>query len=87
MISERTTKTTRGVDKVTTEITRGVNEAIVIAVSVLVVCGVVLIVIMFWLRKRRAGNGKQKCDSIFIYHTHSSQHKNYFISYKSLLIL
>jgi hypothetical protein len=90
MISERTTKTTRGVDKVTTEITRGVNKAIVIAVSVasvLVVCGVVLIVVLFWLRKRRAGNGKQKCDSIFIYYTHSSQHKNYFISYKSLLIL
>ena len=50
MISERTTETTRGVDK-----------AIVIAVSVvsvLVVCGVVLIVVMFWLRKRRTGNGK-----------------------------
>ena len=51
MISEMTTETTRGVDK-----------AIVIAVSVvsiLVVCGVVLIVVLFWLRKRRAGNGKQ----------------------------
>ena len=48
MISEMTTETTRGVDK-----------AIVIAVSVLVVCGAVLIVVLFWLRKRRAGNGKQ----------------------------
>jgi hypothetical protein len=49
MISEMTTETTRGVDK-----------AIVIAVSVvLVVCGVVLIVVLFWLRKRRAGNGMQ----------------------------
>jgi hypothetical protein len=51
MISEVTTATTQGVDK-----------AIVIAVSVvsvLVVCGVVLIVFLFWLRKRRAGNGKQ----------------------------
>ena len=52
MISEMTTETTRGVDK-----------AIVIAVSVvsvlvLVVCGVVLIVVMLWLRKRRGGNGK-----------------------------
>jgi len=48
MISERTTETTWGVDK-----------AIVIAVSVSVVCSVVLIVVMLWLRKRRAGNGKQ----------------------------
>jgi uncharacterized membrane protein YqiK len=49
MISEMTTETTRGVDK-----------AIVIPVSVvLVVCGVVLIVVLFWLRKRRVGNGKQ----------------------------
>ena len=62
MISDMTTETARGVDK-----------AIVIAVSVvLVVCGVV---VLFWLRKRRAGNGKQECDSIFIYHTHSLQHK------------
>jgi uncharacterized membrane protein YqiK len=46
MISEMTTETTRGV----------VDKAIAIAVLVvLVVCGVVL----FWLRKRRAGNGKQ----------------------------
>jgi heme/copper-type cytochrome/quinol oxidase subunit 2 len=48
MISERTTETTWGVDK-----------AIVIAVSVLVVCGVVLIVVLFCLRKHRGGNGKQ----------------------------
>jgi hypothetical protein len=51
MISERTTETTRGVDK-----------AIVIAVSVvsvLVVCDVVLSVVLFWLRKCRAGNGEQ----------------------------
>ena len=48
MISEMTTETTRGVDK-----------AIAIAVSgVLVVCGVVLIVVLFWLTKRRGGNGK-----------------------------
>ena len=49
MISEMTTETTRGVDK-----------ASVIAVSVvLVVWGVVLFVVLFWLRKRRAGKGKQ----------------------------
>ena len=63
MISERTTKTTRGVDKVTTEITRGVNKAIVIAVSavsVLAVCGAVLIVVLFCLRKHRVGNGETK---------------------------
>ena len=47
----------------TTETTRSVDKAIVIAVSVvsvlvLVVCGVVLIVVMLWLRKRRAGNGE-----------------------------
>jgi heme/copper-type cytochrome/quinol oxidase subunit 2 len=59
MISEMTTETTRGVDKVTTATTRGVDKAIVIAVSVLAVCGVVLIVVLFWLRKCRAGNGKQ----------------------------
>jgi hypothetical protein len=42
MISEMTTETTRGVDK-----------AIVIAVPVvlLLVCGAVLIVVLFWLRK------------------------------------
>ena len=38
----------------TTETTRGVDKAIVIAVSVLVVCGAVLIVVLL----RRAGNGK-----------------------------
>ena len=46
MISEMTTETTRGVDK-----------AIVIAVSVvsvLVVCWAVLIVVLLWLRNRRA---------------------------------
>ena len=60
MISEMTTETIRGVDKVTTETTRGVDKAIVIAVSVvLLVCGAVLIVVLFWLRKRQAGNGKQ----------------------------
>ena len=62
MISERTTETTRGVDKVTTANTWGVDKAIVIAVSVvsvLVVCGVVLSVVLSWLRKHRAGNGKQ----------------------------
>jgi hypothetical protein len=61
MILEMTTETIRGVDKVTTETTRGVDKASVIAVSVvsLVVCGGVLIVVLFWLRKRRAGNGKQ----------------------------
>jgi heme/copper-type cytochrome/quinol oxidase subunit 2 len=49
MISEMTTETTRGVDK-----------AIVMAVSVvLVVCGAVLIVVLWWLRKHRADNGKQ----------------------------
>ena len=60
MISEMTTETIRGVDKVTTETTRGVDKAIVIAVPVLslLVCGV-LIVVLLWLRKRRAGNGKQ----------------------------
>jgi hypothetical protein len=78
------------ISEMTTETTRGVNKDIVMAVSVvsgLVVCGAVLIVILLWLRKRRAGNGKQECDSTFIYHTHSSQYKNYFISYKSFLIL
>jgi Trk-type K+ transport system membrane component len=59
MISEMTTETTRIVDKVTTETTWGVDKAIAIAVSVLAVCGVVLIVVLFWLRKHRAGNGKQ----------------------------
>jgi hypothetical protein len=47
---------------VTTETTSGVDKAIVIAVSVvsvLVVCGAVLIVVLFWLRKRRAGNDEQ----------------------------
>jgi hypothetical protein len=59
MISEMTTETIRGVDKVTTETIRGVDKAVLIAVSgVLVVCGVVLIVVLFWLRKRRGGNGK-----------------------------
>ena len=51
MISERTTETTLGVD-----------QAIVIAVSVvsvLVVCCAVLIVVLLWLRKCRAGKGKQ----------------------------
>jgi hypothetical protein len=54
-----TTETTRIVDKVTTETTWGVDKAIAIAVSVLALCGVVLIVVLFWLRKHRAGNGKQ----------------------------
>ena len=57
MISEMTTETTRGVDKVTTETTRVVDKAIVIDVSVvlvLVVCGAVLFVILLWYRKRRA---------------------------------
>jgi hypothetical protein len=60
MISEMTTETIRGVDKVTTETIRGVDKAIVIAVSVvlvLLVCGAVPIVVLSWLRKRRAGNG------------------------------
>ena len=48
MISERTTETMWGVDK-----------AIVIAVSVLLVCSVVLIVVLLWLRKCQAGKGKQ----------------------------
>jgi hypothetical protein len=51
MISEMTTETTRGVDK-----------AIVIAVSVLlglVLCGAVLLsLVVLWLRNHRAGNGK-----------------------------
>ena len=50
------------ISEMTTETTRGVNKDIVIAVSVisgLVVCGAVLIVVVLWLRKRRAGNGKQ----------------------------
>ena len=81
MISDMTTETARGVDKAI------VIAVSVVSVSVLVVCGVVLIVVLFWLRKRQAGNGKQECDSIFSYHTHSSQHKNYFISHKGLLIL
>ena len=60
MISEMKTETIRGVDKVTTETTLGVDKAIVIAVSVvLLVCGAVLIVVLFCLRLRRAGNGKQ----------------------------
>jgi len=62
MISEMTTETTRGVDIVTTETTRGVDKAIVISVSVvsgLVVCGAVLSLVVLWLRKHRAGNGKQ----------------------------
>jgi hypothetical protein len=58
MISE----TTRGVDIVTTETTRGVNKDIVIAVSVvsgLVLCGAVLLsLVVLWLRNHRAGNGK-----------------------------
>jgi len=58
MISEMTTETTRGVDKVTTATTGIVDKAIVIAVLVLAVCGVVLSVVLL-LRKRRAGNGKQ----------------------------
>ncbi len=53
-----TTETTRGVDKVTTATTGIVDKAIVIAVLVLAVCGVVLSVVLL-LRKRRAGNGKQ----------------------------
>ena len=72
VVDKVTTETTRGVDKVTTETTRGVDKAIVIAVAVvsgLVVCGVVLIVVMFWLRKCRAGNGeahnsKEACELI-----------------------
>ena len=55
------TETIRGVDKVTTETTRGVDKAIVIAVSavsVLAVCGAVLIVVLFCLRKHRVGNGE-----------------------------
>jgi len=62
MISEMTTGTTRGVDKVTTETMQGVDKASVITVSVvsvLVVCGAVLIVVWFCWRKHRAGNGKQ----------------------------
>ena len=50
------------ISEITTETTWGVDKAIVISVSVLsvlVVCGVVLIVVLFWLRKRQAGNGKQ----------------------------
>jgi ABC-type nickel/cobalt efflux system permease component RcnA len=50
------------ISEMTTETTRGVNKDIVMAVSVvsgLVVCGAVLIVVLLWLRKRRAGNGKQ----------------------------
>ena len=57
-----------------TETARGVDKAIVIAVSVvsvLVVCGVVLIVVLLWLRKRRAGNDETQnsykaCESIEI---------------------
>ena len=47
--------------EMTTETTRGVNKDIVMAVSVvsgLVVCGAVFIVVLLWLRKRRAGNGE-----------------------------
>ena len=74
----------------TTETTRGVNKDIVMAVSIvsgLVVCGAVLIVVLCWLRKRRAGNGKQECDSIFIYHTHSLQHKTILFHIKSFNIV
>ena len=52
MISEMTTETKWGVDKAI------VIAFAVVSVSVLVVCGAVLIVVMFWLRKRRTGNGK-----------------------------
>ena len=47
MLSEMTTET--------------IDKAIVIAVSVVlvsVVCGAALIVVLVWLRMRRAGNGK-----------------------------
>ena len=50
------------ISEMTTEITWGVDKDIVMAVSVvsgLVVCGAVLIVVLLWLGKRRAGNGKQ----------------------------
>ena len=50
------------ISEMTTETTQGVNKDIVMAVSVvsgLVACGAVLIVVLLWLRKRRAGNGKQ----------------------------
>ena len=50
------------ISEMTTEATRGVNKDIVIAVSVvsvLVVCGAVLLsLVVLWLRKHRAGNGK-----------------------------
>jgi hypothetical protein len=50
------------ISEMTTETTRGVNKDIVMAVSVvsvLVVCGAVLLsLVVLWLRKHRAGNGK-----------------------------
>ena len=70
--NEITTETIRGVDKVTTETIGGVDKAISIAVlGVLVVCGVVLIVVLFWLRKCRAGNGetqnsKEACELVVL---------------------
>jgi hypothetical protein len=51
MISEMTTETTRGVDK---DIAMAVS-----LVSGLVVVGAVFIVVVSWLRKHRAGKGKQ----------------------------
>jgi hypothetical protein len=51
------------ISEMTTETTRGFNKDIVMAVSVvsgLVLCGAVLLsLVMLWLRKHRAGNGKQ----------------------------
>ena len=47
------------ISEMTTETTRGVNKDIVMAVSVLVVCGAVLLsLVVLWLRMHRAGNGK-----------------------------
>jgi hypothetical protein len=50
------------ISEMTTETTGGVNKDIVIAVSVisgLVLCGAVLLsLVVLWLRKHRAGNGR-----------------------------
>jgi hypothetical protein len=46
------------ISEMTTETTRGVNKDIVMAVSVVSVLVVLLSLVVLWLRKHRAGNGK-----------------------------
>ena len=43
------------------------SDTMVISLSVLLCSVVFLTLVLLWWRKRRAGNGKQQCDSTYIH--------------------